>query len=750
MATSSVQSNPSSSGGWLDRLLAKLSCIWDVFQDVGRVLKYARLSLLVTLIAGLVLIFIDQGQDLLVIHAEEPWSVIVFYPVIVFWAVNAWYWARSTLAHGATVPWKETCANPYFGGRLKRVQWLVGNVPRLIGTGAFVMIAIAQLKAAFRNGLGPDERIWLLVFTGISLGLAIAFYVFTVLRRRMSRALAVRLAKGAKPASGSNLLMLASSPEYEEVKGLRELPASIKGSFIILSLILVALFILVLVAPAAFARLGPDVVFLVGASLWIAPGTWLLFVSKRGDFPVLTWLVLLALAFSCVNDNHALRRSAGDALSDPGERIGLEVALAGWAQSAPNRDGGRPTLVMVATAGGGSRAAYWTASVLGTIQDLHPDFDKQLFGISGVSGGSLGAIVYRGLLTALPGGEAACEAIPKVKYVYRACAARILRQDFLSSTLAATVLPDLVQRFLPWGFLPDRAGGLEKAWEAAWDEAMGPNGNPDLFAQDFLSAWPPDATGHARTALPALFLNGTSVATGKRIVTSNLDVSPSLADAFDFYHRWPIRIRVSTAANNSARFPIIGPAGTLRLDATEGDTGEMDRVVDGGYFENFGAATALELLQAIERASCREPPKSCAYDLVVIQISSDPGYRGVESDGAAHRPIPSPGSFAAELRSPVKTLLNTRTARGVLAAQTLHNWVAGRSGDSNARFIEFRLDIAAEESEPPLGWILSQAAAQTMDCQLDRPSNRASLERLGGLLGFDPAPFLNELKAECD
>ncbi len=41
-------------------------------------------------------VFVDQGQELVVIHAEEPRSLLIFYPVVVFWAVNAWYWTRST------------------------------------------------------------------------------------------------------------------------------------------------------------------------------------------------------------------------------------------------------------------------------------------------------------------------------------------------------------------------------------------------------------------------------------------------------------------------------------------------------------------------------------------------------------------------------------------------------------------------------------------------------------------------------
>ena len=55
-------------------------------------------------------------------------------------------------------------------------------------------------------------------------------------------------------------------------------------------------------------------------------------------------------------------------------------------------------LYIVATEGGGIRAAYWTAAVLGEIQDKNPNFAAHLFAISGVSGGSLGAAVFEALL----------------------------------------------------------------------------------------------------------------------------------------------------------------------------------------------------------------------------------------------------------------------------------------------------------------------------------------------------------------
>ena len=80
-------------------------------------------------------------------------------------------------------------------------------------------------------------------------------------------------------------------------------------------------------------------------------------------------------------------------------------------------------------------------------------------------------------------------------------------------------------------------------------------------------------------------------------------------------------IRLSTAVTMSARFPIVSPAGTIR------DRGDhvVDRVVDGGYYENFGATTAQELADAL-----REKP----YGLkpVVVLINNEPEETAMRCD----------------------------------------------------------------------------------------------------------------------
>ena len=74
-------------------------------------------------------------------------------------------------------------------------------------------------------------------------------------------------------------------------------------------------------------------------------------------------------------------------------------------------------------------------------------------------------------------------------------------------------------------------------------------------------------------------------------------------------------MRASTAAHNSARFAYVSPAGDL------GDS--KGSMIDGGYFENYGALTALELAAAAG-AALNPPKHKPKVKLVFLLISSDP------------------------------------------------------------------------------------------------------------------------------
>ena len=245
---------------------------------------------------------------------------------------------------------------------------------------------------------------------------------------------------------------------------------------------------------------------------------------------------------------------------------------------------------------------------------------------------------------------------------------------------------------------------------------------------------------------PALFLNATRVETGRRSVASNLRfdhlhengnalfavVDDQLAD---IGHDLPL----SAAAHNSARFPGVSPAGHWR-DANGEITG---RLVDGGYFENYGAETILDLLQLIRNETgVAEDGSLKNLTLHVVAISSDPGLPVPYSS----KPVRKPSSVAHEVMSPLGTLLNTRSARGVEALHRLET----ATRDLNGRFYHFRMlppDDADGVSNPPLGWTLSANARQRIEGFLQHPFNSVQLalirERLAAQKGVQATPGAN-------
>jgi hypothetical protein len=114
-------------------------------------------------------------------------------------------------------------------------------------------------------------------------------------------------------------------------------------------------------------------------------------------------------------------------------------------------------------------------------------------------------------------------------------------------------------------------------------------------------------------------------------------------------------VRLSTAAHNSARFPIISPPGSIRNRAHH----IVDRIVDGGYMENYGAVGALELAQAIRAVESRLAP-------FALIVSNDP------DENPDLNPAEAPdAALLTDVMIPLAAVSNTRTARGRLAVAQL-------------------------------------------------------------------------------
>ncbi len=446
--------------------------------------------------------------------------------------------------------------------------------------------------------------------------------------------------------------------------------------------------------------------------------------------PIFAFSLLLTASNKHLNDLRLLPQRPADQLA--ARQIDLSAAVAKWREAnGCAQDGSKcPSALILAAEGGASRAAFMTATVAGEIIDRTGAGGapgRRIFAISGVSGGAYGAAAIRAALAdaadadgkppcrnADPGWFAAHDAAtPGFRESWRSCLQILVSGDYLSSGFIGLGFRDnFAPAKGPFGegsAIVDRAALLEQSWERHYDETTGGAG---FFGGAVCGAGPGKGlcrpfgyAGASQGWLPLLMLNGTSVSTGRRIVAADLvstRKSPDggsrqslYAQAYDLFElmsrpcpeklpedavacpqaaqggadqpqlRDATDIRLSTAALISARFPVISPAGVIRNDAVPG---YGDRVVDGGYFENSGLTTALDLAQALN---------SQGVTPAIVWVQNDPNIdraRRLTPPRAAATPKLGPlddGLFteaAGMLAAPIDALISTREGHGEEAA----------------------------------------------------------------------------------
>lgn len=651
----------------------------------------ARFSLLV-LMATAVLLLVAQGQDLLLSIAEDA-RYVWFACSVSIWAFSIWLWARILL----DIQFPEPPVD------LRLYNFWRRHLPRALGALAFGVVALAC-----SNNRETATLAWIAFIAGI------LFWVLVAKRRSAARGLARRMARARPEAHWLWVepIGTADLPPHVHLRGALH---GVRGWIGIASFLLgIGLFLAGWLRPVGLGTfLGALMLLMLWGAAWLPIGSLISYAGNKSGVPILSLLLLSAVVFSNWNDNHDIRRAASGI--SPSERLTVDAALQQW-RAQHCRGDVCPSLLVVATAGGGIRAAYWTATVLGRIHDSIPAFADHLFAISGVSGGSVGATLYRATIAAAPSEGSQCA------LTLEGCLQQILARDFLGPVTAALLYPDFLQRFLPIALLPDRGSALEQALERAFNQVTG---GSQFLAQPLGRLQELDGR-----PWPALFLNATWVGNGRRIVASNLRFAEQsgLSDApfrrsNDQLAEIGYDLRLSTAAHNSARFPLVSPPGLWRDAAGE----PQGRLQDGGLFENYGAETALELLEAI----CRQ--FTCSNDTVsfpseqyphltpiVVLISSDPTAPANLAASPQNRPI----AFGPEIRATFRSFARTRVGRGAEAATRLEDWAR-----EHGRFASFRMcRPPPDQEEPPLGWALSKAAQRVIK----------------GYLGATPCPGNNE------
>ena len=640
----------------------------DFVWQIGRV--RAVLAVLAVVVVGLEKA--PQAQDVLVVLGQgtSTLSWVLLFASLVWLGLNAWFWSRFALLTREP-PGDRAPSRSRLRGRMLVQAWL----PRLLSLVAFLAVASAMMTAShdipagMRRMMGPAANGAVSLEHGAALMAVLGIAVFAALgwAPRVARTGRAVFIAASLLAGGIGMAMYGFAP----------------------------------VAAGKLFQPVPTIMF--AAAGLMAGGTLITWFGARHRLPAMPILLVFAFALAelrdagLIADNHAVRATAMPLAARPDITTAFRAFLA---DSAARYKAPEPVpVVLVAASSGGLAAAYWTATVLGDLADAVPGFSSQLFAVSSVSGGSLGSLETLAMLSEphLPPG---CPGV-------RVCAQRTLGADFLAPTLGSLLYSDFLQRFLPVPVFPDRAAALEQAWEVQWRAVTG----DDRLAQPFLHLW-----RDPKKPWPALFLNSTSVLRGDRLLVSNLqfaseDMDVSI-DAGDLLARAHADLPASAAADTSARFPLFGPVGVLR-DRVGGHVADL--VVDGGYFEDFGATTLLEALDVLVEVARRD---KVAVRFIVIQII-----------GAAAPAIEAPedGVLPRGVWGPLDTLLHTREARGIAATHALARRVAALDGV----YAPLRLGFSPTGESAPLSWSLSPVAQHVIDVQWSAECRRRLASEMG-------------------
>ncbi|MGC1547822.1 MAG: hypothetical protein WA777_04780 [Rhodanobacter sp.] len=701
---------------------------WRAIAWIGIVIDHGkpiRVSLLVLAVSAFAAVNVDQVAELFLIAVWTDPSITRYLSLLAGSALAGlaiWYTARQ--AYRLVYPRWPSLQDP-------RAAWLRDWLPRLLGAAVPLVVLLGFLLALHTVPHGTcstasacSRRGWraagLLLESMVLIG-------FFITRRRWVNVWRQR-------TEAMPLGMRAShEPRVHHLRMLGRVPL---GWFMAIMALNVLATVLVVWQPRMLDGVGPLAILLLGASFMCMSGGFLCMLADRRGVPLLTMLLLISLLMHALhlNDNHRVRQYPAMSThqhpaTEPAEsRPDFTAYANAWLDSRCQPTQPCPVIV-VSSEGGGIRSAAWTAMVLSRltaqVQAHHPRaggeplLTRYVFAASGVSGGSLGLASYVALLRQPSSADAAHLELR---------AQTLLSHDFLAPMLANMLFVDFTQRWLPGAWFDDRSRALTHAWEqAAQQQGMG------AFAQPF-SALYEHADGSVDTSSPALFLNSTTVEQGSRFVQHPFRpfiASPWTA-AFDGSTRLDPRVPLSEVVLNSARFTYVSPAGTLETTPPVGVAPPVPatlQLVDGGYFENSGTTTLLEVIYRLRSiAAQREQP----LRIIVLHISNDP----LEHDFvAAHDPThllplyttvcPAPTGIDAaqvsgEVSAPIKALLDTRSARGEYARARLLASLHIDPANPMRGDVLWHFRLCPGNYPIPLGWTISTPVFDEMGRQLQQ------------------------------
>ncbi|HEY0355068.1 MAG TPA: hypothetical protein VGC29_02620, partial [Flavisolibacter sp.] len=436
----------------------------------------------------------------------------------------------------------------------------------------------------------------------------------------------------------------------------------------------------------AYASFGAASLICLAFGCWQVVYIMLHYLDKAQKFfPVRLTLLVLFLISSFYNRDHEIR-SIGKQTADTttlvhhfdswytsllndststgaGEKIYRVGALK---DSVP--------VVFIAAEGGALRTGAFTSLILSRLADAYPSFPSYIYCYSGVSGGTLGSNFFNSMYIdhqLHPNGKE-----------YSQATKEFFTKDYLSAVTGKLVFGEIVNYFIPWRIKAfDRAIALEKSWEQGWETGTG---NPNLMKGSFNIS--------KTKGMPAVFINTTEAESGLQCIWSNVVIDTmTLGKQRDLARRTGLDISYSTAINLSTRFPLVSPGATIFYTGTLKKQ-ERKHFVDGGYFENTGAETLLEVMKLVNLENKPIKPYVIQFNFADEDTITSTSIRKF-----------------SELMEIVGAIYNTRSGRSHLSQAYLQRYVDSLGGV----FIPLHMKLNTKKF--PMNWMLSNTAMNRLD-----------------------------------
>jgi hypothetical protein len=803
--------------GWVwNAVIAVLLCLWRWF----RVLWVCRVSAVSAIGGGLLAVYTPQALDLFADTGLGYGKWAIFFGLLFAWALVVHTMARRALQYDDWLcegRWGERFTDDRRSALREEFYWPALCIPRALGVAVFAFIAWALFAARSNlqsavKGLLPEavsaSQLILLLFI-ITLLLGAVYFIAIWHHRRVAAWLTGHDREPPLLAGKVPLLALLLEPT-KHPGALFWAATRLQKGLVIAWAAVSAIFIFSLVNPALLAEWLPRALFL---PVLTGGGVLLLgeiaALSHRWETPLLLVFAvaggLSAWLLGHYNDVRWAKQPAQSNVVGENLEIPFAHALALWKQ-ANNCDQGQTCRdpIVIAGAGGASRAAFQTATVVGALIDLglkepgtYGNLRNRIFALSTVSGSSVGAVVIRAALTdaaesgspntppcrqhsdsgawfgsaANRRGDASFDASKS----WRDCFQQLLAGDFLSAVAVGLAYRDnfpLGNPFTGRAFWSDRAILIEQAFERRYFDITGKgavactDASTDGLCRRF-GHHPDPAPSTAGPWLPLLFINGSSVSTGRRILTSDVSAgdlvpnnptdptktSPLIELGYDMnelrtsaHNNVPkdkneatTDMFLSSAATTSCRFPVISPQGLIR----DQNDKIVDGIVDGGYFENDGLDTATDVVRALQNAGLRP---------IVLRIVNEPIVPKGD-DGKPNQPILPDDRKLKRLgpdlpKDSERALFDVYTsiARGLLATRSGHEDEEARNLNDALKpdsFIEIGVRPMKKTDSPvcrstntaeasmkivSMSWWMSQPVQAYLDGQLCVPENWTRLD----------------------